>query len=184
MTDCKSNIVKGAGLIICGLLIGFVPNIVSVIFYFFGLLIIVLCAVRLIKAIANGTFDVMFAGCIFGALTGVIVMSLPHFVKVQVPLIIGIILTVTGASKLIRTLSADVQKKTAGIISAAFLVISGLFFMINPLKISGAFRIAIGLAVALIGVFHLYGAYRLKKQNDNIQPDVVNIDSFSVNDDE
>ena len=185
MPDNKSNIIKGAGLVICGLLIAFVPNLISFLFYALGAVIIFLCAVKLIKAIGNGTFDVMFVGCIIGALCGLTVMALPHFIKVQIPLIAGIIFAVTGGSRLFKTLSyAQGSDKKKGIISAAILIIAGIIFIADPLKISSAFRIIIGLIIAALGVLNLIAAYRTKQQNDNIQPDVVNIDSYTVSDDE
>ena len=55
--------------------------------------------------------------------------------------------------------------------------------MLNPLKISSAFRVAIGLAVIILGIFNLIAAFRIKQQNENVQPTVVDVESYSVEDD-
>ena len=184
MNENKTYIIKGAGLILCGALIGFVPNIITYLFYGVGLFILLLCAVRLVSSISKGTFNGMFVSCLFGALAGCAVMALPRFIKVQIPLITGIIFTVMGVSRLIRTFGSEYSgNKTAGIITSVFLTFCGIFFMLNPLKISSAFRVAIGLAVIILGIFNLIAAFRIKQQNENVQPTVVDVESYSVEDD-
>ena len=185
MLDNKSHIFKGAAPFLCGLLIAFVPNIISNLFYLIGLAILILCALRFINAMKNDTLHSELTSCIMGVLVGLAVIALPRFVKVQIPLIFGVIFAVVGLSRLLRTLRNDYTgKKMMSLAGAVILLLAGVFFMINPLKISGAVRIIFGLAVAAMGVFNLYVAYTMKKHNDNVEPTVVDVDSFSVRDDQ
>lgn len=184
MIDNKSYIFKGAALVVCGLLIGFVPNIITNLFYIVGMVILFFNILRFITAMKNSTLDRELANCIFGALAGFAVMALPRFVKVQVPLIVGVIFVIVGISRLLRTLRSDYGgNKLMSIIGAIVLALVGCFFMINPLKISTAVRVIFGLAVAGLGVFNLVMALRVKQHNDNVEPGVVDVDSYSVSDD-
>ena len=183
MIDNSSYIFKGIMLTLCGALITFFPGVIAWIFYIIGAVIIVGSAFTFFGSLGEGEGGSMFFGCLVGAAIGFGVMALPRFVTVQIPLIAGIVFTIVGVMRLIKTYGKKYNgNKAVCTASGILLLLAGIFFMLNPFKVSKIVRIILGIFMIGSGIFDFVVAHFITERNNNSQPSVIDVDVNSVSD--
>ncbi len=185
MANNSGFMFKGIILALCGAVIAFFPGVITWVFYAVGIIIIIGSIVTLIKSFGEGS--PMIGGCILGMLIGGGITYLPVLISVKIPLIAGIIFTILGITRLSKTLGKNYEgkNKAVSIALAVLLIIAGLFFVINPLKISNVIRIILGLILIAFSAFSFYTAYTAKKRysgRNSFNSDIIDVNSFSVHD--
>ena len=176
--------VKGALLILCGIIIAFCPGIITGIFYIAGLLIIIGSITTLID-FKNKGLPVMTRN-IAGIIAGVCVTALPRFLMIKISVIAGLIFTVLGITRLVSTIqnTKSSQNKAVSIALSVLLILAGIFFLFNPIKIGNAIRIIIGLVLVGFGIFDFIASNIAKKIYDNADianSEIIDVEAFSVN---
>lgn len=172
----------GAILLAAGIVIAFFPKFLSTLFYIAGAAIIIFNILALIIAGTKGTAALFAAKSISGILIGFLVCAFPTLLSFGLPAVFGIIFSLTGAERIISALQL---KKTgrAWIFMAVLGVISlcfGTFLFFNPFSASTLFRRILGIILIVGGIAVIVSEYRAKE----VPPLVINIDDFSVKDDE
>ena len=181
MIDNSGYIFKGIMLTICGIIIAFFPGVITWIFYALGAIIIFGSGCTYVGSLKEG--GEMLFGSLIAAGIGFGIMFLPRILTVQIPLIAGIIFAVVGILRLVKTYSKKYDgNKAVSTVIGILLVLAGIFFIVNPFKVSAVIRIIIGVIMILLGIFDFAVAYTIKQRNDNSQPSVVDIDVNSISD--
>lgn len=181
MIDNSGYIFKGIMLTLCGALIAFCPGVITWIFYIVGALIIFGSGCTYIGSLKEG--GGMFFGSLIAAGIGFGIICLPRLLTVKIPLIAGIIFAVVGILRLIKTKSENYDGNKA--LSAVFgilLVLAGVFFIVNPFKVSTVIRIIIGVIMIALGIFDFAVAHAITQRNNNSQPSIVDIPVNSTSD--
>lgn len=185
MASKSEYITKGILLCLGGIIIAFFPNIISWILYVIGGIIILGSIGTLISTAGEGS--PMLGGSLTGIIIGGVIVYLPNIISVHIPLIAGIVVAVSGVIRLISTLSKndDGRNNKISIIWAVAMILIGLFFVFNPLKVSSAVRLLIGIFLIGSGIFDFVMAYivdnRIKNESNNpTQPEIIDINSFTV----
>ena len=78
------------------------------------------------------------------------------------------------------------KSKDSKIITAVFgilLIGIGIFLIANPFETGKIARIAIGIAVILLGAFNFLVAHTIAQRNKNASSDVINVSDYNVSDD-
>ena len=181
MIDNSGYIFKGIMLVLCGIIIAFFPGIITWIFYAVGAIIIFGSGCTYISSLKEG--GGMFFGSLIAAGIGFGIMYLPHILTVKIPLIAGIVFAVVGILRLIKTYSEKYDgNKAVSTVMGILLVLAGIFFIINPFKISTVIRITIGVIMICLGIFNFAVAYAIKQRNENSEPSVIDVDVNSISD--
>ncbi|MBR4628161.1 MAG: DUF308 domain-containing protein [Ruminococcus sp.] len=176
--DNSGFIAKGLAYLICGVLIGFFPGIISWIFYIIGGIIILSSVLMLITGASSGMDGTLVGGTIAGIIVGVIVLLLPRIISVGIPIAAGIIFIISGVSRLYKSIRAKEDSgnlKTAGIVFGALLTAFGGFLLFNPFKASRIICLIIGLMLIALSVLNFYAAHLLHQRNKNAVPDTIDV---------
>ena len=181
MIDNSGYVFKGIMLTISGIIIAFFPGVITWIFYAVGAIIIFGSGCTYISSLKEGSG--MLFGSLIAAGIGFGIMYLPRILTVKIPLIAGIVFAVIGIHRLIKTYSENYDgNKAVSTVGGILLVLSGIFFIINPFKVSTVIRITIGIIMIALGIFDFAVAHAIKQRNDNSQPSVVDIEINSIKD--
>lgn len=179
MIDNSGYIFKGIMLTICGAMIAFFPGVISWIFYIIGALIIFGSGCTFVGSLKEGSG--MFFGSLVAAGIGFLIMSLPKLLTVKIPLIAGIVFAIVGILRLIKTYSENYDgNKAVSTVFGILLVLAGIFFIVNPFKVSMVIRIIIGLIMIALGAFDFAVARAIKHRNENLQPSIVDVEANNV----
>ncbi len=175
----------GLLLVLAGIFILFLPGMFSFLFYIAGIAAIVYG----IAAILGGKGQsASMAKGILAILAGVALFILPKLLSVGVPMIIGVILTVTGIS---RAFTAAEHKdnprvRNSAIITALWTIPLGIFFIIKPGFLSHTIMTIVGAVLLIAGIGVLIFAYFTGSRNTSAKgrdDSIIDIDNFTVHDD-
>lgn len=168
-------IAKGILLTITGIVIAFMPGIITWLFYIIGGIIIASCILMFLTSLSGGDF--MLPTSIFGVLIGVGFMLLPKFLSVTIPLVAGIVFGVMGISRLIGATKQEKSRDSrigSGIVGAVLLA-AAIFLIFDPFKANAAARLIIGIILFLCAAFNFYVAYTIKKRSENSSSGIIDI---------
>ena len=168
-------IAKGVALAASGIVIAFMPGIISWLFYIIGIIIIASCVLMLFTSLSGGDF--MLPTSIFGILLGAGFMVLPRFLSVTIPLVAGIIFGIMGISRLINASKQEKARDSRignGIVGVILLA-AAIFLIFDPFKATALARIIIGVMLFLGAAFNFYVAYTIKKRNDGSSSGIIDI---------
>lgn len=182
-TDNFSYILKGVILAFSGVLVAFFPNVINWLFYIIGGIVVFACVLSALSSVFGGDGGFMLPAGFGGALLGVGIILLPRFITIQIPVIVGLILTVMGAIRLAKGITSKDGNKKVDIILGLLFIAGGITLLFNPFKAGKALRIMSGLIMIGFAVFNFYVAYVIKQRNDAYSPKIVNVDDFTVEDD-
>lgn len=175
MIDNSGYVFKGIMLVLCGVIIGFFPSVITWIFYAVGAIVIFGSGCTYVGSLKEG--GGMFFGSLIAALIGFLIISLPRLLTVKIPLIAGIVFAIVGILRLLRTQSGKYDgNKAVSTVFGILLVLAGIFFIVNPFKVSTVIRITIGVIMILLGIFDFAVAYAIKQRNDNTHPSIVDVE--------
>ncbi|MCQ2468511.1 MAG: DUF308 domain-containing protein [Ruminococcus sp.] len=185
MAERSDYLVKGVLLVILGIIIAFFPKIISGIFCVIGLIIIIGSVKTLFTSAGQGA--PMIGGSIIGMLIGAFIAALPKFLMIRISLLAGTIFAILGITRLIGTIKkrSEGRSRIISIAWAVVLILGGIFFMINPLRLGNAIRFAIGLILTGFGVFDFIVAKFIKQRysgSTSSSSGIVDVDTFSVHD--
>lgn len=175
-------IAKGIIFVLLGIIIAFMPNVISLFFYITGGIIILGCIGSILSS--GGNSAISGAG-IGGIIVGIVVIMLPKIIEASIPVIAGIVFIYFGIKQLYKAYKSDKPKdsKIITVIFGALLIGIGIFLIANPFETGKIARVAIGIAVILLGAFNFLVAHTIAQRNKSISPDVINVSDFNVNDD-
>lgn len=168
-TDISGFITKGVIYLICGILIGFLPGVVSWIFYILGGIIIVSSVFMLLGGMSSGSDSTLAGGALAGVIIGAIIMLIPKVLHIGIPIAAGIFFFISGIVRIVKSFkeeSAGVKKPS--LIFGIFVLLFGCFILAFPYRASTIARIVIGLVLIILGVFNFYVASVAKKRNADI----------------
>lgn len=185
MAERSDYLVKGVLLVILGIIIAFFPKVISGIFCVIGLIIIIGSVKTLFTSAGQGA--PMIGGSIVGMLIGAFIAALPKFLMIRISLLAGTIFAILGITRLIGTIKkgSEGRSRIISIAWAVVLILGGIFFMINPLRLGNAIRFAIGLILTGFGVFDFIVAKFIKQRysgSTSSSSGIVDVDTFSVHD--
>jgi len=182
-TDNFSYILKGVILAFSGVLVAFFPNVINWLFYIIGGIVVFACILSALSSVFGGEGGFMLPAGLGGAALGIGIILLPRFITIQIPVIVGLILTVMGAIRLTKGITSKEGNKKVDIILGLLFIAGGVTLLFNPFKAGKALRIMSGLIMIGFAVFNFYVAYVIKQRNDAFVPKIVNVDDYTVEDD-
>lgn len=181
MIDNSGYIFKGIMLTVCGVMIAFFPSVIAWIFYIIGAIIIFGSGCTYVGSLKEG--GGMFFGSLVAAGVGFLIMSLPKILTVKIPLIAGIVFAIVGILRLIKTYGGNYDgNKAVSTVFGILLVLAGIFFIVNPFKVSTVIRVIIGIIMIALGIFDFAVARAITQRNNNTEPSVVDVQANSVTD--
>ena len=166
-------------LIVSGLILAFFPDIISYIFYILGSSVIVYYIIKFIMSCVNEK-NYKLHELIFGIIIGTLIIILPNFLSLGIPIVAGAFILVNGIERLIKAFG--IRKggykwcipAVAGVIFSVF----GIYILANPKEISLTICRLIGVAILIIGIYKLAASLLSNKSNNN--SDVIDIDDYKV----
>ena len=173
---------KGIALIISGLLIAFFPGIISRLFYIIGLMIVIISAISLLAGLFAPGGKVISGGAIVGIIIGAVILFLPSFVHIGIPLIAGVVFATSGLDRI----ATAIRCKSSGsnwlltLIPGIALLILGGALILHPGNASRIARIIIGLVMIAVGVFNLL----MDRKSAPGPGAIIDVDSYTVHDDQ
>ena len=143
-------------LIVSGLILAFFPDIISYIFYILGSSVIVYYIIKFIMSCVNEK-NYKLHELIFGIIIGTLIIILPNFLSLGIPIVAGAFILVNGIERLIKAF--EIRKggykwcipAVAGVIFSVF----GIYILANPKEISLTICRLIGVAILIIGIIAL-----------------------------
>ena len=167
---------KGIIYLICGILIGFFPGIISWIFYIVGGLIIIGSVLMLITGAGSGLDGSVVGGAVAGIIVGAIICLIPRIISVGIPIAAGIIFIISGITRFFKSLKAEKSElNTASMIFGILLAAFGGFLLFNPFKASFIIRMSIGILLIVLAVFSFYAARIARQRKKNTIPDTIDV---------
>ena len=183
----KSSIVSAIVLIVLGLLLIFEsePTIYTI-SYVIGGLLIAIGAIAIIKFLTNikvteNNYDINIIYGIVCILMGVIVIEHPKEIASMIPIVLGIVIIASSATKLQYTLQmkdkgSDAWKTT--VIVSIISLLCGVVILFNPFKAAEAMLKIIGVFILIYGILDVISTLSIKKTLKN----VINIEKEIVSD--
>ncbi len=184
--DNSGYIAKAVLLIIGGSLFAFFPNIIKYTFLGIGAIIVIGSVLTMLTSMGSGDGGLMGSAGIGGILVGVFVAFLPKIITFGIGLIGGIVLLILGIIRFVKAFSSDKAKdlKTLNIIFGIGMLIVALVLLSHPFSAGSFARFAVGIVLIVYGIYNIYIAYAISERNKNSTPDVIDINNFTINDDD
>ena len=177
-TDISGFITKGVIYLICGILIGFLPGVVSWMLYILGGIIIVSSIFMLLGGMSSGTDSTLAGGAVAGIIIGVIIVLIPKVLHIGIPIAAGVFFFISGITRIVKSFKeeSDGVKKQSLIFGISILLF-GCFILAFPYRAGTIARIIIGLVLIAHSVFNFYVAHVAKKRNADIAStnDIIDI---------
>ncbi|MBQ1464923.1 MAG: DUF308 domain-containing protein [Ruminococcus sp.] len=176
----RHSVSKGVLLIIAGLLIAFFPGVINKLFYLLGMGLIIFSIVSVVMSVLAGA--PRFAGGVIGVIAGIVITSLPSFVKVGVPMIAGIIFLTSAIERLgsaWRSYKAG-MRFIPGVIPGILGLIAGGFLLFHPLGSSTFIRIVLGFILIALGSFNIFTDLKINRPADD---GIIDVKDYTVSDD-
>lgn len=171
---------KGILLLAAGIIVTFLPSALSALFYIAGALIIGFYVVTMIIGKTNGTANVSMTNTIIGIVLGIVVMLFPKLLSFGIPVIVGVVLAISGINGIIKALERKKNGSTwiFNIVAAGVLAIAGVTFIFNPFGTSKTFIKLLGFALIIVGIVII--ALTWYRSNNNSSGGVVDVDDYTV----
>lgn len=184
--DNSGYIAKAVLLIISGALFAFFPNIIKYTFLGIGAIIVIGSVLTMLTSMGSADGGLMGSAGIGGILLGVFVAFLPRIITFGIGLIGGIALLILAVIRFIKAFSSEKAKelKTFNIIFAIGMLIVALILLSHPFSAGSFARFAVGIVLILYGLYNVYIAYAISERNKNSAPDVIDINNFTIDDDD
>lgn len=173
----KTNTAKGIIMVVSGIIVAFLPNIISSLFYLIGVAVIIFCVINIIKSLIAGK-PVSVIPNVLGILVGSAVTSLPHFVQTIIPLTVGLILAFNGLDYAAKAL-ANVGSRVLNVVLAVIGLGLGFTLLFNLVQAGNATRIIAGLVMVGAGVYDFLS----DKNSGESTSGIIDVESYSVKDD-
>ncbi len=168
-------------IISIGLVLLFVPDILSKVFSLIGIGVI---AVSIINAFFGTKGADRVFKCIGGVILGFLITLIPSFIEVGIPMIIGFIMLMSGLGKIITALT--VKKSSGGSASLVFgiiLAVAGAVFIFSPLTLTSLIKRLLAGALIAYGIISIIVKYNKGGKNSSGGGNVIDIDSYTVRND-
>ena len=167
---------RGIIYLICGILIGFFPGIISWIFYIVGGLIIAGSILMLVTGAGAGLDGSVVGGAVAGIIIGAIIILVPRIIAVGIPIAAGIVFIISGLTRFFKSLKADKSDlNTASMIFGILLAAFGGFLLFNPFRASFIIRLCIGILLIVLAVFSFYASRIARQREKNTIPDTIDV---------
>lgn len=162
-------------LIILGIIIIVNPGIINTIFNIFGVIIVLYNVFYFVMGKLGKAPEYPMIRFILGILLGVFVAAIPHFVRFGIPLVLGCFVLYNGIERLVQAYQIKQHggKPAVSMIIGAVLAIVGIVVIINPFKTSAFLFRLLGIVLAGLGVVRIASDIKIKKQNQDIIPDII-----------
>lgn len=173
-------------LIIAGIVIAVLPQFLSGMFYAIGLIVLFLNMFTLLFSMHKKSAALLVPKSVFGVIVGFLIMMFPRLLSFGLPVIIGICLCIFGFERILKALD---YKKMASpwiiqMILSFVITIVGIYFIFNPFSISNSIRRIIGILIIIYGIVSLVLSCRRNKNNNDNNSTIINIDDYSISDDD
>lgn len=162
-------------LIILGIIIIVNPAIINTIFNIFGAVIVLYNVLKFVMGKLGKAPEYPVSRFIIGIFIGIGVAAIPHFIGFGIPLVLGAFVLYNGIERLIQAYKIKQHSGKYGtslIIGAVFALI-GIIVMINPFSTSKFLFRILGIVLASQGVLRIASDMRIRKQNEDIIPDII-----------
>ncbi|MBQ2639480.1 MAG: DUF308 domain-containing protein [Bacilli bacterium] len=168
----RSAVVSSLILLALGLLLVFKSEAtIYTISYVIGGLLIAVGAIALIKFIVNiksieRNYDLNIIYGIVCVIMGVIVIEHPRAIASIIPIVLGIVIIASSATKLQYTLQfkdkgSDLWKAT--IIISLISLLCGVVLIFNPFKVAVGITRIVGIFIAIYAVLDIASTFSIKK---------------------
>lgn len=104
-------------------------------FYIGGAALIIYNVFYMASGITSDKSKIYIPKGVTGIIIGIIMIILPRFIKIGLPVIVGLFFVLAGVSGFFNALekySNDMKRRASGILSSIFFVFCGLFIITNP----------------------------------------------------
>ncbi len=171
-------IAKGLLLTISGLILVFIPKIITYTLYGICIIIALACIFEIIQGLASGDLRVVIP-CLIGTaiLIGVVIL-LPKIIAFGLGFIGGLIIAMLGISEIVKSIKSD-KGLVRGIIGAVMLIAGG-FCVINPFNAGEFARIIIGVVIILVGIFYLYVARVAASRRNGSTSGIIDVSGYTI----
>lgn len=168
----KSSIISSLVLIILGLLLIFRSEVtIYTISYVIGGLLIAIGAMAIIKFLTNikvteNNYDINIIYGIVCILMGVLVIEHPNAIATMIPIILGIVIIASSATKLQYTLQmkdkgSDMWKST--VIISIISLLCGVVLLFNPFKVAVGITKIVGIFILIYGILDITSTLSIRK---------------------
>ena len=181
----RSSILTSSLLIAFGLLLCFQSELTILsISYLIGAILIAIGTLAIIKFIKNtnniqkSQLDIVYG--VVCIILGMIIIKNPEAIASIIPLIIGISIIISSATKLqyafeLKTNDNNLWKTT--MIVAIVSTICGIILLFNPFKAASCFTKIVGIFIIIYAILDIFSTFTIKKHvkcfQDAIKNDIV-----------
>lgn len=162
-------------MIILGIIIIINPAVIDTIFNIFGIIIVGYNVFKFVMGRLGKAPEYPMLRFICGLLLGIGVSAIPHMVKFGIPLVLGCFALYNGIERLIFSYQIKQRGGNSGnpLIMGIIFSLLGIIVIINPFKTSALLFRILGIVLAGIGIMRIVSNIRIKKQNEDIIPDII-----------
>jgi uncharacterized membrane protein HdeD (DUF308 family) len=146
---------------------------ITIVVYVIGALVIAIGATGLIRFFTNNIYksSLDLAYGIVSIVLGVIIIKNPNAVASIFPIILGIAIIISSATKMqyafqLKDNKNDLWKKT--MVISILSTICGIVLLFNPFKSAVALTMIVGIFIIVYGVLDIISTIMIKKDVDNI----------------
>lgn len=167
-----------------GIVLTFCRGFISSLFYISGAILIIYNIFVIAAGILKGQSAIYIPKGLIGVAVGVVMIIMPKFISIGVPILIGLFFLLTGINSFFNVFITKHEQKIfamSDIISAILLVLCGLFFISHPIKVSAVFSIIVGIIFMIGGISILAILFLRSRKPD--EDDVIQIEDYTVKDD-
>lgn len=171
-------ITKGVIYLVCGILIGFLPGVVSWLFYILGGIIIISSLFMFIGGLNSGADSTLASGSLAGIIIGAIIILIPKVLHIGIPIAAGVFFFVSGITRIVKSFKSDsAGVRKPSLVFGIIVLLFGCFILAFPFRASTIARIIIGLMLIALGVFNFYVASVAKKRNADMssESDIIDL---------
>lgn len=162
-------------LIILGVIIIIKPSFIDLVFNIFGIVTVLYNVFKFVMGKMGKAPEYPMPKFIIGIILGIAIASIPHMVKFGIPLVLGCFVLYNGIEKLVQSYQIKQcggNSRTPLVMGAVFSII-GILVIINPFKTSAFLMRLLGIILAGQGVLRITSDMRIRKQNEDIIPEVI-----------
>lgn len=174
----------GIFLLLTGIFMTFAMGLISTLLYIGGAALIIYNVFYMAAGITSDKSKIYIPKGVTGIIIGIVMIILPKFIKIGLPVIAGLFFILAGVSGFFNALenfSNDVKRKFSGILSSVLFTVCGLFFISNPATISGWVVKVISIGFILLGI-GIISSVLIRRKKQDTSHDVIEINDFNIKD--
>jgi len=162
-------------LIILGIIIVVNPGIINTIFNIFGVVIVLYNVLKFVMGRLGKAPEYPVIRLIIGILLGIFVATIPHMVGFGIPLVLGCFVLYNGIERLIQAYQIKQHggKAATSLVIGSLFALVGIVVIINPFGTSKFLFRILGIVLAVQGVLRIASDVKIRKQNEDIIPDII-----------